>query len=100
MVNAGAIATTSLVQGRTPNEQWDNIQAGFSEFAGRPLQLDEIVYSSARAQHHQLNHRTPRRAARLARSPGDCSQINGRPANTLGTTASSVDMLDSPTTPA
>ncbi len=36
----------------------------------------------------------------LARSPGDCSQISGRPANTLGTTASSVDMLDSPTTPA
>ena len=36
--------------------------------------------------------------ADTARSP--CSQISGRPANTLGTTASSVDMLDSPTTPA
>ena len=36
----------------------------------------------------------------LARSPGDCSQISGRPANTLGRTASSVDMLDWPTTPA
>ena len=36
MVNAGAIATTSLVLGHTPNEQWDNIQTGLSEFAGRP----------------------------------------------------------------
>src|ERR1700761_8712441 len=28
------------------------------------------------------------------------SQISGRPANTRGTTAGNVDMLDSPTTPA
>src|ERR1700735_3683986 len=45
MVNAGALATTALVPGRTPSEQWDNIQTGLSEFAGRPLELDETVYS-------------------------------------------------------
>jgi glutaminase len=65
MVNAGAIATTSLVQGHTANEQWDNIQAGLSEFAGRPLQVDEIVYSSESA----TNQRN-RAIARLLESYG------------------------------
>jgi glutaminase len=65
MVNAGAIATTSLVQGHTPDEQWENIQAGLSEFAGRPLQLDEIVYSSESA----TNQRN-RAIARLLESYG------------------------------
>ena len=65
MVNAGAIATTSLVQGRTPSEQWGNIQTGLSEFAGRPLQLDEIVYSSESA----TNQRN-RAIARLLESYG------------------------------
>jgi len=46
MVNAGAIATTALVPGTTPDEQWDAIVSGLSEFAGRPLQVDETVYRS------------------------------------------------------
>jgi hypothetical protein len=36
----------------------------------------------------------------LVRSSGDCSHSSGRPANIFGATAGSVDMLDSPTTPA
>ncbi len=46
MVNAGAIATTSLCPGATAEEKWRFIQDGLSRFAGRPLVLDEEVYRS------------------------------------------------------
>ncbi|MCU0984080.1 MAG: glutaminase A [Acetobacteraceae bacterium] len=46
MVNAGAIATTSLCPGDTAEEKWRFIQEGLSRFAGRPLTLDEEVYRS------------------------------------------------------
>jgi len=46
MVNAGAMATTSLVPGHTPDEQWEFIRDGLSRFAGRPLVLDQEVYRS------------------------------------------------------
>jgi glutaminase len=47
MVNAGAIATTSLVPGATPDEKWKFIYDGLSRFAGRTLPLNEEVYASA-----------------------------------------------------
>lgn len=47
MVNAGAIATTSLVPGRSTEERWRFIQQGLSRFAGRELTLNEEVYESA-----------------------------------------------------
>jgi glutaminase len=47
MVNAGAIATTSLVPGATAYAKWDFIYEGLSQFAGRPLSLNEEVYASA-----------------------------------------------------
>jgi glutaminase len=47
MVNAGAIATTSLVPGETADAKWDFIHAALSQFAGRPLSLNEEVYASA-----------------------------------------------------
>ena len=46
MVNAGAIAATSLAPGDTPEAKWAFIQEGFSRFAGRPLVLDAEVYAS------------------------------------------------------
>lgn len=46
MVNAGAIATTSLVIGNTAEEKWDAITGKLSEFAGRKLLVDEPVYIS------------------------------------------------------
>jgi glutaminase len=49
MVNAGAMATTSLIPGSTPEEQWDHILDGLSRFAGRPLTVDEEVYRSESA---------------------------------------------------
>src|SRR5262245_22107851 len=47
MVNAGAIATTSLVPGATPDAKWQFIHDGLSRFAGRKLPLNEEVYASA-----------------------------------------------------
>jgi len=47
MVNAGAIATTSLVPGATAEEKWAFIHAGLSRFAGRTLPLNDEVYASA-----------------------------------------------------
>lgn len=49
MVNAGAIATTSLVPGSTPEEKWSFIRDGLSRFAGRSLAMDEEVYESEAA---------------------------------------------------
>src|SRR5262245_35365981 len=47
MVNAGAIATTSLVPGHDSDEKWRFISDGLSRFAGRRLALDEDTYASA-----------------------------------------------------
>jgi glutaminase len=53
MVNAGAIATTSLAPGDTTEARWRFIHDGLSRFAGRPLPLDEEVYASASATNHR-----------------------------------------------
>lgn len=47
MVNAGAIATTSLVPGDTLDAKWRFIHEGLSRFAGRTLPLNDEVYASA-----------------------------------------------------
>ncbi|MFO0830134.1 MAG: glutaminase A [Phycisphaerales bacterium] len=47
MVNAGAIATTSLVPGATKKAKWAFIHEGLSRFAGRRLAVNEEVYESA-----------------------------------------------------
>lgn len=47
MVNAGAIAVTSLVPGETLDEKWNFIDQAFCRFAGRALPLNEEVYLSA-----------------------------------------------------
>jgi glutaminase len=49
MVNAGAIATTSLAPGATADAKWQFIQDGLSRFAGRRLSLDTEVYESEAA---------------------------------------------------
>lgn len=48
MVNAGAIATTSLVPGKTVADKWKYIHDGLSMFAGRTLPMNEEVLQSAR----------------------------------------------------
>jgi glutaminase len=49
LVNAGAMATTSLVPGDTAEEKWERIRGGLSRFAGRELTMDEEVYESESA---------------------------------------------------
>jgi glutaminase len=48
-VNPGAIATTSLVEGKTAEEKWARILAIHEAFAGRKLTVDEEVYKSEAA---------------------------------------------------
>ncbi len=47
MVNAGAIATTSLVPGADLDAKWKFIHEGLARFAGRTLPLNDEVYASA-----------------------------------------------------
>ena len=49
MVNAGAIATTSLAPGENAEAKWQFIQEGLSRFAGRNLSLNHEVYESEAA---------------------------------------------------
>lgn len=65
MVNAGAIATASLVPGATHEDRWDFVRDGLSRFAGHALRLDESVLASASA----TNDRN-RSLARLLRDRG------------------------------
>ena len=44
LVNAGAIATTSMVRGETREEIWSNLLNRFSDFAGRQLSMNVEVY--------------------------------------------------------
>lgn len=53
MVNAGALATTALLPGGPPEEKWQLLHAGLSRFAGRPLELDDVVYRSEAASNHR-----------------------------------------------
>lgn len=49
MVNAGAIATTSLAPGEDTEAKWRFLREGVSRFAGRELSLNEEVMASASA---------------------------------------------------
>ena len=53
LVNAGAIATTSLVPGDTAADKWAMIRAGLSQFAGRELELDDAIYASEAASNRR-----------------------------------------------
>jgi glutaminase len=46
LVNPGAIATTSMVKGATRDEVWKSILAYYSDFAGRPLSVNQEVFKS------------------------------------------------------
>ncbi len=49
LVNPGAIATTSMVSGSSRDEIWNNILGFYSDFAGRPLSVNQEVFQSESA---------------------------------------------------
>jgi glutaminase len=49
LVNAGAIATVSLISGKTPAEKWNKILGFYSRVAGEKLALIDEVYKSEAA---------------------------------------------------
>ena len=49
LVNAGAIAATSLLAGDTAEEKWETVRTGLSLFAGRELTMSTEVYESESA---------------------------------------------------
>ena len=53
MINAGAIATASLVRGDSPESRLARMLDAFSAYAGRPLALDEAVFESERLTGHR-----------------------------------------------
>ena len=54
LVNPGAIATTAMVRGATRDEIWKSILSYYSDFAGRPLSVNEEVFKSE-AETNQRN---------------------------------------------
>ena len=53
MVNAGAIATTALVQGSSPAARLERIRSMFERYCGRPLSVDDRVFASERETGHR-----------------------------------------------
>ena len=53
MINAGAIAATSLVAGRSDADKLNRIHAVLSLYAGRLLEVDPVVYQSERDTGHR-----------------------------------------------
>jgi glutaminase len=54
LVNPGAIATTSMVKGSTRDDIWKSILGFYSDFAGRPLSVNQEVFKSE-AETNQRN---------------------------------------------
>ena len=54
MVNPGAITATSMVSGASRDEIWNKILAWYSDFAGRPLAVNQPVFKSE-AETNQRN---------------------------------------------
>ena len=53
MINAGAIAAASLVAGHSAEDRFHRITSVYSLYAGRQLDLDQVVYESERATGHR-----------------------------------------------
>lgn len=80
MVNAGAIATTSLAPGANAEARWNFIREGLSRFAGRQLELDQEVYASEAAtnQRNQGIARLLLGYGRLYSDPDEATDIYTR----------------------
>jgi glutaminase len=80
MVNAGAIAATSLAPGDSVADRWRFIRDGLSRFAGRELVLDEEVFASVSATNarNQSIAQLLESFGRLYCSPADAVELYTR----------------------
>jgi glutaminase len=80
MVNAGAIAATSLAPGANAEERWRFIRDGLSRFAGRELAMDQVVYESEAAsnQRNQGIARLLHGYGRLYADPDEATELYTR----------------------
>lgn len=53
MINAGAIASTGLVEAKTPQNRFNRILEMFGHYTGREMKMDPAVYSSESATGHR-----------------------------------------------
>jgi len=77
MINAGAIATTGLIAGKTPHTRFKRILEAFSLYAGRELRVDETVYRSESETGHRnraIGHML-RNFDKLAGDPAPTTEI-------------------------
>jgi glutaminase len=87
MVNAGAIATTSLAPGGNAEERWRFIREGLSRFAGRELAMDAVVHASEAAsnQRNQGIARLLQGYGRIYSDPEEATEIYTRQCSLLVT---------------
>jgi glutaminase len=53
MVNAGAMATSSLIKGDTPSDRFHRLLEAFTRYTGRPMSANMAVFLSERATGHR-----------------------------------------------
>lgn len=70
LVNPGAIATMGMVKGSSPGEIWAKVIGIHSDFAGRQLTVDKVVYKSE-ADTNQRNRAISQLMSAYERFPGD-----------------------------
>jgi glutaminase len=70
LVNPGAIATTGMVKGSSPDEIWNKILGMHSACAGRELSVDQVVYKSE-SDTNQRNRAISALMSAYERFPGD-----------------------------
>jgi glutaminase len=80
MVNAGALATTALMPGDTPERLWHNVHDGLSRFAGHALEVDDEVYRSevATNQRNRAIAQLLESYGRVTRNPADVVDVYTR----------------------
>lgn len=94
MVNSGALATVSLVPGKTAEAKWQFILEGLSQFAGRQLTLNDEVYASATASNsrNQAIARLMYDYGRLYSDPGETTDVYTRQSS-LSVTAKDLAIM-------
>ena len=53
MINAGAIATAGLIEGKTPESKFNRLLQCYEKYLGHPVAIDEDVYRSEKSTGHR-----------------------------------------------